>query len=239
MSTGAPNGAAGAPDALAAALAQRSATPELSFGVEGAEPVEFAAVPTLRFRLRVASAPDTRIRSLTLNVQLRIAATRRTYDAATQARLLELFGPPAGWGRALRDLLWTQVTLVVPAFTGSTVVDLPVTCTYDFDAVASKYLDAVRDATIPLELLFSGTIFHAGEDGALRAGQVPWDCEASFRMPISLWQETMERHFPGSAWMRLGRDAFDRLCAYKAARALLTWDDAVEALLAEAERGGP
>jgi hypothetical protein len=44
----------------------------------------------------------------------------------------------------------------------------------------------------------------------------------------------MDRHFPGSAWLRLGRDSFDRLHAYRARHAHLSWDDAVDALLREA-----
>ena len=33
------------------------------------------------------------------------------------------------------------------------------------------------------------------------------------------------------AWLRLSRDRFDRLAAFKARRALATWDDTVDVLL--------
>ena len=41
----------------------------------------------------------------------------------------------------------------------------------------------------------------------------------------------MNRHFPGAAWLRLGRPAWDRLRAYKAEQGLRTLEDAVERLL--------
>jgi hypothetical protein len=203
----------------------------LAFAVEGAEAVRYAAAPTIAFRLRIDS--DAAVRSLSLTTQIRIAVTRRTYDAADEERLVELFGEPSRWGQTLRSLLWTQATLVVPPFTGSTVVDLPVACTYDFDVAAAKYFHALGDGEVPLELLFSGTVFYAAEDGALRTAQVSWEHEAAYRLPVAVWKEAVDRHFPGSAWLRLRRDVFDRLYAYKAQRALPTWEAAVEQLLDE------
>ena len=47
----------------------------------------------------------------------------------------------------------------------------------------------------------------------------------------------MDRHFPDSAWLRLRRDSFDRLHAYKARGSHLSWEDAVDALLRDAESG--
>ena len=46
-----------------------------------------------------------------------------------------------------------------------------------------------------------------------------------------MWREAIDRHFPGAAWLRLGRPAFDRLCAYKARHAFESWDAAIETLL--------
>jgi hypothetical protein len=212
--------------------------PELRFAVTGAAPVEHAAVPTLALDLRVESAGGHAIRSVLLDVQIMIAARRRPYDAVARERLFELFGAPEGWGTTLRTLLWTRTTRVVPPFEGSTVVDLPVSCTYDLEVAAARYLDALRDGEVPLELLFSGTVFHAGADGRLQAARIPWDCEAEYRLPVAVWRATMDRHFPGGAWLRLRRESFDRLAAYKARHALATWEDAVDALVAGAEEAG-
>ena len=209
---------------------------DLDFGVEGAEVLEFAAIPSLLFKLRIENLEEEPIRSVALNTQIRIAATQRHYEAAEQERLLEVFGEPHKWGDTLRSLLWTHTTLQVPQFSGSTVVDMPVACTYDFEVVAAKYFHALEDGEVPLEFLFSGTVFYAGEDGWLQTARISWEKEAEFRLPVRLWKETMEHYFPNSAWIRLRKDAFDRLYNYKARRGLPTWEAAVEALLRASEQ---
>lgn len=205
--------------------------PQLQFAVEGASAIPHAASPTLAFALRVAAPDGESIRAVALNVQLQIAAARRTYDAATQGRLVELFAEPERWGSTLRTLFWARAALNVPAFTGETTVELPVACTCDFEVVAARYLHAVRDGIIPIELLFSGSVFYAGEGGALRTGRIPWDAEARYDLPARAWNEAMEAALSGRAWLALGRDAFDRLHAFRAAHALAGWDATVDALL--------
>ena len=212
-------------------LAFAGAMPELDFAVLDAGPLAHAAVPALRFDVRVSSRGGEAIRSVVLETQIQIAAQRRGYDDPTEVRLYELFGEPERWGSTLRTLLWTRVTQVVPAFTGETVVELAVPVTYDFEVVASRYLDAVRDGDVPLELLFGGTLFYAGPDGRLQTARISWDREAEYRMPARVWHETMERAFPGTAWVRLRRDTFDRLQAYKSRGALTSVDAAIDQLL--------
>src|SRR3712207_5695547 len=123
--------------------------PNLDFGVEGAEVLEYAAVPSLLFKLCIENLEAEPIRSVALNTQIRIAATQRHYEAAEQERLQELFGEPHRWKDTLRSLLWTHTVLQVPRFSGSTVVDMPVTCTYDLEVVAAKYFYALEDGEGP------------------------------------------------------------------------------------------
>lgn len=203
--------------------------PSLGFAVESAEAVRHAAAPTIAFTLRIESEGE--VRSLMLQAQIRLAAPDRAYDEATQERLRDLFGDPADWGRTLRSLLWTHATLLVPPFSGTTTVELPVPCTYDFEVAAAKYLHALEDGEVPIELLFSGTLFYAAEDGSLRTARISWESEAAFRMPVAVWREAVERAFPGSAWLRVHRELFDRLAAYRSRRTLPTWDAVVEELL--------
>ena len=210
--------------------------PDLDFGIEGAEVLEFAAVPSLLFKLRIENLEGEPVRSVALNTQIRIAATQRHYEVAEQERLLELFGEPHRWGNTLRSLLWTHTTLQVPPFSGSTVVDMPVTGTYDLEVVAAKYFYALEDGEVPLEFLFSGTVFYAGEDGRLQIARISWEKEAEFRLPVRLWKEMMERYFPNTAWLRLRKDAFDRLYNYKVSRGFPTWEVAVESLLSASEQ---
>jgi hypothetical protein len=210
--------------------------PDLDFGVESAEVLEYAAVPSLLFKLRIENLEEEPIRSVSLNTQVRIAATQRHYETAEQERLLEVFGEPHRWGNTLRSLLWTHTVLQVPPFSGSTVVDMPVTCTYDLDVVAAKYFHALEDGEVPLEFLFSGAVFYAGEGGGLQVARISWEKEAEFRLPVRVWKEMMERYFPNSAWIRLQKDAFEQLYDYKVRMGLLSWEAAVEALLRASEQ---
>jgi hypothetical protein len=209
--------------------------PDLSFEVVDAEVLSFAAVPSLLFKLRIENGGEEPIRSVALNTQIRIAATQRHYDAAEQEMLLELFGEPHRWGETLRSLLWTHTVLQVQPFSGSTVVDMPVPCTYDLEVVATKYFHALDDGEVPLEFLFSGTVFYTEEGVGLQVARISWEKEAEFRLPVRLWKEMMDHYFPNSAWIRLRRDAFDRLYDYKVRMGFPTWESAVEALLRASE----
>jgi hypothetical protein len=210
--------------------------PDLDFRVEGAEVLEFAAVPSILFRLRIENLEEEPIRSVALNTQVRIAATQRHYEVVEQERLLEVFGEPHRWGETLRSLLWTHTTLQVPRFSKSTVVDMPVPCTYDLEVVWAKYFYALEDGEVPLEFLFSGTVFYAIEGGRLQTARISWEKEAEFRLPVRVWKEMMEHYFPNSAWIRLRREAFDRLYNYKVRKGLPTWEATVEALLHASEQ---
>ncbi len=207
--------------------------PRLDFRVESVTAAEHAVVPALVFRLHV-DAGGREIRALALNVQLRLDAPRRSYDDGERERLFELFGAPDGWGRTLRSLRWTTMSLTVPPFSGATTIDLEVPCTYDFEVAAAKYLHALGNGDAPVELLFSGTLFYANDAGALRVVQLPWDREARCLLPVRVWREALERAFPGTAWLRVRRDLFDRLQAFKSERALPGWDAALEELLPDA-----
>jgi hypothetical protein len=216
---------------------------DLNFQVEGAEPQRVAVAPLLLFKLQVVERvaperPPTPIHAVALSCQVRIEPARRRYEAGEQDRLVDLFGTPERWGQTLRPMLWTHASVVIRSFTGSTVVDLPVPCSYDFSLAATRYFDALESGEIPLCFLFSGTIFYDGGDHALQVAQVPWEKEAYFRLPAATWKALMDLYYPNSAWLCLRKDVFDQLSAYRSRRGLPTSEQAVEALLA-AEKESP
>jgi len=207
------------------------APPELSFVVEDAGAVRFAAVPTLTLTLRIERVGGGPVRSIALNTQIRIAATQRSYEVSEQERLVELFGRSDQWDKSLHSMLWTNIAANVPAFTDSTLFELSVPCTYDLEVSAGKYFQALKGGEIPLELLFGGTVFYPQPGGQLQISPIPWSQEVDFRLPLGVWNETMDYYFPNSAWLRLGRASFDRLCAYRARHTLPTWEATMERLL--------
>ena len=209
------------------------AIPQLSFLVTGAVAERHSAAPTINFALSVQRTGGCPVRSILLDTQIQMAARRRPYGEGEQAALVELFGTPDRWGTTLRTLLWTRTTLVVPPFDDATEVEVPVACSYDLEASASGYLSALSDGEVPLEFLFSGSVFYAAASGMLQTARISWDHEAEYRLAVAVWREAMDRHFPGSAWLRLGRPAFDALRAYKAEHGLRTLEDAVQRLLGD------
>jgi hypothetical protein len=222
-----------APQAPAGSL---GVAPELRFAVRGAGPLEHAAVPTLKFALELAAPGGETIRSVLLDAQVQIAARQRHYATGEQERLLELFGTPERWSSTLRTLPWLRTTLVVPPFTGRTTVDLTVPCTYDLEVAAARYLAALAEGEIPLELLLSGSVFYAAPDGRLQTARIPWDHEVAYRMPVSAWRAAMDAHFPHSAWLRVDRKRYERLWAYKARHAFVSWEAAIDSLLPDEAR---
>ncbi|MGI5412280.1 DUF6084 family protein [Streptomyces chartreusis] len=205
---------------------------EFSFTCTGVRADRYAAGPTLVFRLRVAASGDVPVHAIALRCQIRIEPARRGYAPAEADGLTDLFGERARWGSTLQPVQFAQVPVMVSAFTGETETDLVVPCTYDMDIAATRYLDALTDGEVPLLMLFSGTAFTG--TGGFRVEPVPWDREASFRMPVATWREMIEQHFPGCGWIRLPDDTMDALLAYRSRHALPSWEATLKALLADA-----
>jgi hypothetical protein len=210
---------------------------ELTAEIAEATAEPYAAVPTLSFRLRLTEASGAAIHAIALRAQVRIEPQQRRYSAAEAERLVELFGETPRWGDTLRPFLWTHLSTTVSGFSGATEVELPMTCTYDFEVSGAKYLHSLDAGDIPLVVLFSGTVFTKGGAGFI-AEPVPWHVECKYRLPVAVWRETMDRYFPNAGWLRLSRSTIDDLVRFKTARALPTWEQAIEALLKEAGEDG-
>ena len=204
--------------------------PDLHFQVEDVFATPNAAVPQLTFKVRVTNSEPEAIHSIALRAQVQIEPVRRRYTPAEQERLKELFGEPERWSKSVHPLLWTNAGVNVTGFTTSTVIDIPVTCSFDFNVAITKYIYGLEDGALPVSLLFSGTVFHAGRMG-LQVAQIPWDREASYKLPVGVWKEMMDLHYPNTTWLCLQRDVFDRLAEYKARNNIATFDQALERAL--------
>lgn len=204
--------------------------PDLHFQVETAEATRNAASPQLTFKLRITNSEPEPIHSIALRVQVQIEPTRRRYTAEEQEHLKELFGEAERWGKTLHSLLWTNANVSVSAFKGSTVVEVPVPCTFDFNVAVTKYIYGLEGGELPTTLLFSGTVFYAGAV-SLQVAQIPWNLEASYRLPVSVWKEMMDLYYPNTAWITLRRDVFERLYEFKSRHGIATWEQALERVL--------
>ena len=206
---------------------------ELVFECTAARPDRYAMTPAMNFLLRISEASGESVEAIALRCQIRIEPARRKYTPAEAERLGDLFGETERWAETLRPVQFTQVAVMVPRFTGSTEIELPVPLSYDLEIGATRYFAGLDSGEVPLLLLFSGTLFTMA-GGRIQAGQVPWSKEAAYRLPIRIWREAVDAHFPNSAWIKMSRQTLDELQQFKTRTALPTWDATIQALLAAA-----
>ncbi len=203
---------------------------DVSFTVLDVAPEPYTVSPVLTARVSVAATGDDPVHAIALRCQIRIEPLRRSYSDDEAAGLIDLFGPRERWAATQRTFLWQHCTAMVPGFTDSTTVALPLECSYDFEVAAAKYLHALRDGALPLQFLFSGTIFVKSDRG-FSVQQVPWDCEYRYDMPVAVWRALIAQHYPNTGWVRLSHDTIAALAGYKSVHGLLDLDHAVTSLL--------
>jgi hypothetical protein len=211
---------------------------ELVFDCIDAGADVYAAAPTIVFRLQIAETTGQPIGGIMLRAQLRIEPLKRRYSDAEAEKIGDLFGERSRWGDTMKAMQFANVTQMVPPFKGSVTVDLPVPVTYDFDVATAKYFHGLEDGEIPFVILFSGTSM-LDQGGSLSIEQIPWHKETAYRLPVRVWREAMDMHFPNSAWLRIRRDTLDSLQRFKSRLTLPTWDDTIEALLRQAGESTP
>jgi|SRR5579871_270768 hypothetical protein len=210
---------------------QEHRVPDLTFQIESVSATPNTATPQLSFKVWIANAEPQPIHSIALRAQVQIVPVRRRYTDEEKRRLRELFGEPEQWSKSLQPLLWTNANITVASFTGKTLVDVPVPCTFDFNVAMTKYAYGLECGELPVTLLFSGTVFFASPNIGLQVAQIPWDREASHRMPMSLWKELMDRYYPNTAVLSVKRELFDRLYEFKTQNGIATWEQAFERML--------
>ena len=206
---------------------------ELVFDCVGANSDKYAMAPSMSFALRIAETSGQKVEAIALRCQIRIEPARRRYSDAEAERLNDLFGDTQRWADTLKPLQFTTVSIMVPGFTGSTELDLPVMLSYDMEIGATRYFAGLEEGEVPLLLLFSGTVFGVAE-GRIQVQLVPWSKEAPCRVPVATWREAIDVHFPNAAWIKMSTETLDELQRFKNERALPTWDATLQALLAQA-----
>lgn len=206
---------------------------ELAFDCTGARPEPYSVVPAMSLTLRISETSGQQIDAIALRCQIRIEPARRQYSSAEAERLKDLFGERQRWADTLKPLQFTTVSMMVPGFKGSTETEVAIPFSYDLEIGSARYFASLEWGEIPLLMLFSGTIFSV-VDGRMRVQQVPWSKEARYQLPVSVWREAVDAHFPNSAWIRMSRHTLDELLRFKSRHALPTWDATLSALLAGA-----
>jgi uncharacterized protein DUF6084 len=228
----------GIPPAGQVATVEAVPIPEPDFEVLGVRPVKHAAAPMLMVDLEVRDSSGLEIYMVALTVQLMIEPARRTYDDTTRAKLMELFGAPERWAVTTRSLVWSRLDVLVPSFTGSTTVSIPISCHYDLELAATKYLHSLPDGQAPCAMHFNGTIYYRDEHGALQMVLVPWSASIDFKLPVEVWQTTIAHYYPNTAWVGMRTQTLEALQQRKLTLGAATVDAAIVQLLALNEEPG-
>jgi Family of unknown function (DUF6084) len=212
-------------------MSELAAPPALEFTVLGAEPIEHAASPGVRFHLHAGDVEGREVYAVALSTQIQVDPARRAYEDAERERLVELFGPRERWGATTHSFQWARVESLVPSFTGSTMFAVEVACTYDLEVASAKYFDSLGGGVVPLSFHFNGTVLYRGAEDRLQVVLVPWSCSTRWSMPVEVWRRTIDAHYPGGGWIRLQRETLEALGRVKAERGLHSFDDTVRDLL--------
>ncbi len=201
-------------------------------------PEPYAVTPVLTARVGIAAVGDDPVHAIALRCQVRIEPLRRGYSDDEADGLLDLFGPRERWGTTQHTFLWQHSSAMVPGFTGATQVDLPLECTYDFEVTSAKYLHALRDGTIPLQFLFSGTVFTQGRTRLRGAAGAVGPRGPLRHAGVGVARPDRSSTSRTPAGCGLNRDTSTRSPSYKSARGLPRIDDAITSLLGAGHRAG-
>lgn len=148
--------------------------PDLSFHIT-------SAARGIVLQIKIANRPpEQRIHGIRLHCQVQIETARRRYSEPEQLRLRARFG------ERFRPIHWANITVEVPAFTGSTTIELRLPCTN------AEYFEALESGAVPLILFFSGSVFYEAPPRPIQFAPVPWTAEARFNLPVELWKQTVE-----------------------------------------------
>ncbi len=138
------------------------------------------------------------------------------------------------WTRSLGGVPWTEASVNVPRFAASATIDVPLPCTYDFDVASAKYLAALEDGEIPVDVLLTGTMFYARGRAGCRRRAFRGTASCPHASPCRRGARRSTRPSPTRRGCGSAARRSPRCRAYRSRNAFTTWDETFAALLREA-----
>jgi len=223
--------AARAPDEPPPGPSPFAGAPDPDFEVLSVRAIEHAAAPTLAFRVRATDASELQLFTIAVTAVISVEPSKRSYDDASRARLVELFGEPERWAATTTNFRWAQADALVAGFARATEFELVVACTYDLELAAAKYFHGLESGVAPLRFHFNGTVFYEAGDGRMQVVQIPWDRSPRFELPVEVWRRAIDAVYPYRGWVPVHAETLARLERVKAERGLPTFDALLDDLL--------
>ena len=182
---------------------------ELRFTVLDIAAEPYAVAPNLLARLRIEETTGEPVHALALRAQVRIEPQRRGYDDDEEAGLLDLFGRRERWADTLKPFLWMHTAAMVPGLhrrhRGRPAAAVHLRLRGDRARSTCRRCATARSRWC----CCSAAPCSPAAPPASPSTQIPWDAEATYRLPVAVWRDVMDRYFPGSQWLRLDRDTVD------------------------------
>ena len=144
----------------------------------------------------LSAAPNADILqlSLALRAQIQIKPVRRRYSSVEREQLNKLFAEPERWSESLHSLLWTNLNLNLPGFAGTTLIELPAPCTFDFKVAVTPYIHGLEDWEISTSFLFSCSSTTGIRPGFVYGGRFMNNSMNTRRAHgIHTWEDALER----------------------------------------------
>ena len=188
---------------------RRAAAPEHpapSFAVRGAR------VPRHSRRRRPSSStsrsttpPSAQVFTIALAVQIAIEPAQRRYDEETRERLTELLGEPGPDRLADADACPGRRSTC----SSSRFTERPRSRCRSPATTTSRSPPPTTSARSPTaRCRWSSTSTAASTtratDGRLQIVQISWEESSDYRMPIEVWQEMIDAHYPYRGWIPAG-----------------------------------
>ena len=152
------------------------------------------AVPTERSGVRV--------HAVALRCQVRVEPLRRRYSDHEAARVVDLFGDRPRWGQTMQPLQLAFLAQVLPGFTGAARSTSRCRAATTSRSPPTSTSPGSRRATCRC-CCCSAAGLHRRRRASISVEPVPWHKEAPVRLPVAVWREAMDAHFPEQAWLRL------------------------------------
>ena len=158
--------------------------------------------PTLRFKLGVSEPTEREIFTIALTAQINVEPARRTHDAATRERLVDLFGEPERWPATTHAFVWTHATHARAELHGRG--DVHAARARDVRPRGrgrALLLRACPTARLRWRSTSAGRSSCVARTAASRSCPCRGRARTTWRMPIATWREMMQRHYPGRSWV--------------------------------------
>ena len=167
---------------------------------------------TSRFRVRISSVsqrhrlwcsalgsrsvPVSPIYTIALRCQINVDPARRRYDADPASDCPSCSESPSGGARRPRASCGRASTCSSRASKARPTSTSRCPAATTSRSRPPDISRGLSDGAVPLSFHLSGSVFYKTSSGELRITQVPWDIDVRYELPLAVWTDMMEHHYP-------------------------------------------